>query len=137
MNKQAPQKMPPRQKGCLIAFLSVAALCILLQLPASIQDAETRRNRDKAMELIAVGQSLEEAESVLQDAGFRLLHDEPASPTINKDYLQQLVIIGDTKANAFDTVAYFTGSSWMPFTSTESPFLVIEADLDGIITDIH
>ena len=65
------------------------------------------------------------------------MYDEPIAPTFKKDYLQQIVIIGKTQANAFESFAYAAQLSWMPFTHSESPYVVIDATLEGEITVIR
>lgn len=128
--------MRSKRNGYLIALATLLLVVVAFYLPVWIDDAEARRNRARVNELISLGQNLGEAQKILRDAGFRLYHDQPVTPTINKDYYQQLVIVGDTRPNAFETIAYTVGLSWMPFTRSESPYVVIDADLDGIITDI-
>ena len=128
--------MKPSRKGCLIVLIAVALISVLLYIPIWNADAEARQNRARVNELISVGQNLDEAQRILRDSGFALYYDEPITPTINKDYFQQLVIVGETRPNSFESFAYAAGLSWMPFTHSESPYVIIDASLDGTITDI-
>ena len=86
---------------------------------------------------MGVGQQLSEAENILTKKGFRLMYDEPVTPTANKNNLQQIVIFGETQPNIFETFAYTTQLTWVPFTHKESQYLVIDANLNGIITGIR
>ena len=137
MSEKSGQKMPARQKGCLIIFLVVLGIFIVGHIPAWVDDAKALRNRAKVMELIAVGRNLSESEDALEEAGFRLLYDEAIMPTINKDYLQQGVIVGNTTPNTFESLAYAMGVPWMPFCRSVSPYVMIDAHLDGSIKRIH
>lgn len=128
--------MKSAKKGCLIAIIAVVLVCVLRYIPIWSADAEARRNRDSVNELISVGQDLNEAQRILRDSGFALYYQEPIKPTINKDYFQQLVIVGDTQPNSFESFAYAAGLSWVPFARIESPYVIIHASLDGRITDI-
>ena len=128
--------MKNANKGCLIALIAVILISVAIYIPIWNNDAEARRNRDRVNELISVGQNFDEAQRILRDSGFRLSYDEPIKPSINKDYVQQLVIVGDTQPNLFESFAYAAGISRMPFTHCESPYVIINADLDGNITGI-
>lgn len=124
-------------KVCLIVALVFVAISILLYIPIWQDDAASRRNRKEVHGLINVGQDLSEAEVVLKHSGFKLEHDKPITPTINGDHLSQMVIIGDTRPNGFETFAYTAGLTWMPFTHSESSYVIIDADLNGKITRIR
>ena len=63
-------------------------------------------------------------------------NERPIAPTDEQDYLQQLVIVGDPIPNTFETIAYAAQLPWMPFTRSASAYVIINADLDGTITDI-
>ena len=115
----------------------VVAGSLLLYVPVWRKDAERRRNRAAALALIEVGATLEQAESKLIAAGFRLAYDEAIDQTGAGERLTQLVIVGDTRPNAFETFGYAAQARWMPFTRSESSYLVIAADPDGVITDIE
>lgn len=130
-------KMKPAKKGCLIILIVPALVCVLLYIPIWSADTKARQNRDRVNALISIGQNLNEAQQILRDSGFKLSYEEPIKPTINKDYFQQLVIVGETQPNSFESFAYAAGLSWMPFTHSESPYVIINASLDGTITDIE
>ena len=124
------------KKFGLITLILAVLVSVGLYVPVWIDDAEARRNRARVKELVSLGQDLDEAQRALRDAGFRLSYDEPIKPTVNQDYQQQLVIVGKTQPNAFETFAYAAGLSWRPFTHSESPYVIINASLDGRITNI-
>ncbi len=128
--------MKTAKKGCLVMLIVLTLTSVILYIPIWNDDAEVRRNRDRVNELISVGQNLDEAQRILRDAGFRLRFDEPIKPTVNKDYLQQLVIVGETQPNSFESFAYASGILWMPFTHSESPYVIINANFNGTITGI-
>ena len=128
--------MKPSRKGCLIVLIAIALISVLLYIPIWNAHAEARQNRARVNELISVGQNLDEAQRILRDSGFALYYDEPITPTINKDYFQQLAIVGETRPNSFESFAYAAGLSWIPFTHSESPYVIIDASLDRTITDI-
>ena len=124
------------KKGFLIAIIAIVLFSLILYIPIWLNDAEARENRARVNQLISVGHNLDEAQRVLRESGFKLSYDEPIKPTINKDYFQQLVVVGETRPNSFETFAYAAGISWMPFTHSESPYVIINASLDCIITSI-
>lgn len=128
--------MKSKEKGCLVALVALALISILLYIPIWIDDAEARGNRARVNDLISVGQSLNDAQRTLRDSGFRLSYDEPIKPTVAEDYLHQLVIVGNTSPNSFESFGYAAGLSWMPFIHGESAYVIINADLDGTITEI-
>ena len=117
-------------------MVALALLSVILYIPVWIDDAEARRNRDRVNNLISVGQDFDEAQRVLRDAGFQLVYGSPIKPTIAEDFFSQLVIVGDTRHNAFETIGYVIDVSWMPFTRTESSYVHIRASLEGVVTDI-
>jgi len=128
--------MNKRLKIGFLSALLVVGLSLLFYIPIWQDDAEARRNRTHVHEMISVGQDLYAAEVLLKNAGFKLMYDRPITPTVNENYLEQLVIIGETQSNGFETFAYIVGLAWMPFTHSESPYVVINAGLDGEIIKI-
>lgn len=58
---------------------------------------EAKRNRERVNNLIQVGDQILEAQHILTEEGFTLVYEEPIHPTGPEDYLQQLVVIGDTR----------------------------------------
>ena len=128
--------MKKAKTGCLIVVLLCAFVAVIMYIPVWIDDVEARSNKEEVRKLIHIGQNLSEAEIILCNANFKLVHEKPIAPTYDKSYLQQLVVVGNTQPNFFESIAYASGS-WMPFTSGESPYLIINADLDGIITEIE
>ena len=118
--------------GCL-----VVAVLTLGHIPVWRVDAELRNSRKRVHQQISVGEDLSQAAERLKQNGFVLLYEEPIAPTANKDYLQQIVIMGSNLPNTFETIAYSLDVQWMPFTRSESPYVIIKATPDGKITKIE
>jgi hypothetical protein len=129
--------MNKKSKYVLIVIGVLGIAFILGHIPIWIDDYAARKNKAKVRELISVGQDLSEAEGIIKNTGFRLMYDKPITPTYDKSYLQQIFIVGSTSINVFESFAYAAQLSWMPFTHNESPYLVINASLDGTITEIE
>jgi hypothetical protein len=127
-------KMPA--KVTLIIGGIIVGIVFLGYIPIWREDARARESRIRVYQLISVGEDLNKAEDKLKNKGFKLWHDEPIAPTVNKDYLQQIVIVGNTLPNNFESFSYASGW-WMPFTHSESPYVIINATLEGIITEIE
>jgi hypothetical protein len=125
------------KRAIAIALIAIGVLTIILYIPIWLDDAQARQNRGRVNNLIKVGQDLGDAELILKDAGFRLMYEQAIAPTVNKDYLLQMVTVGETRPNAFESFAYAAQLSWMPFTHSESPYVGIHATLDGKITEIR
>ena len=123
-------------KFCLFALALATAISLLLYIPIWQDDAAARRNKAKVRELISIGQNLDDAQAKLKNAGFELSYDEPIDPTGNGIYVTQLVIVGETQPNTFESLGYAAQLPWMPFTHTESAYVIIDANLDGTITKI-
>ena len=121
----------------VIPLVLILAFILTCRFRIRTEDNLRRNNRLKVQQLVRTGQSLPEAERLVVSAGFELVHSKPITPSVGKDYLQQLVIVGDTQPNTFETIGYTTGISWMPFTHEESSYVVIEAELDGTIREIR
>lgn len=128
--------MKKASKICLIIFGVLVVITILGYIPIWRHDALARENKGRVNKIIEIGQNLGEAEQILRNAGFQLMHDEAIAPTVDKDYLQQLVVVGETQPNGFESFAYAAQLSWMPFTHSESPYVIINATLDGAIIKI-
>lgn len=126
--------MKKTQKVVLIGFGFFAAITILGYIPIWKADMEAREKRRQVYDLVQVGDDLKSAQKELKDAGFELRYEEPITPTIKNDYLQQLVEVGETRPNFFETLAYTTQAPWMPFMHSESPYVIIDATLEGEIT---
>ena len=120
-----------------LAFVLLCGLCTALYYPVQRDDNQTRLEKQRLRSIVVVGQNLNYAEQILMDAGFRLEYTKLIKPTVNQDCLQQLVLVGPKKPNFFETIAYTTQISWMPFTHSESPYVIINASLDGKITEIR
>lgn len=123
----------------VIALIVVGAMLgigFLLQVPIWQEDAKVRKEKVKIRQLIAVGQDLDQAEAVLISSGYQLYYDDAIKPTYDESYYSQLVIVGQSRPMGLESLAYAIDLSWMPFTRSESAYLMIEADLDRTITDI-
>lgn len=130
-------KKPAKPIVLALTLVALAALIsLILSIPVWRDDAEARRNKAVVYELVSVGQNLSEAQVKLKNAGFKLVYDEPITPTISEDFLSQLVVVGNNIPNAFETFGYVVNASWMPFTHSESPYVKIRAELDGTITRV-
>jgi hypothetical protein len=129
--------MKTAMKTILIVVTVLSTLIIAISIKVWWEDDKARENKILIRKLIGAGQQISEAENILKKTGYRLMYDEPIKPTTNKDYLQQIVIIGETQPNIFETFAYATQSNWVPFTHKESQHMVIDATLNGVITEIR
>lgn len=130
-------RMKNPAKICLVFGVIIAAIAILGYIPIWQDDMAARRNRERVSGMIAVGENLYEAEKKLRGAGFDFMHAEPIAPTVNKDYLQHIVIVGSAHPNTFESFAYAAQVQWMPFVHRESPYVIIDATLEGKITEIR
>lgn len=113
----------------ILVFAFFATAC------ATRDTQEIQKNREQILSFIEVGDQLEEAQKKLREKGFTLVYEEPIDPTKLGNYLQQLVVIGDTDHSAADTFFYVTTGGNGPI-EKESPYLIIEAQYDGTITKI-
>ncbi len=95
-----------------------------------------REERDRVYELVTTGQSIDQAQRVLREKGYRLVYDKPIHPTAAKDYVQQLVIIGNTRPGISETVRYTVTGAGKRREGT-SPYVIIEAGNDGVITRVE
>lgn len=121
----------------LVGVMASLSLSNMSCVSVYCDDALARENRKRVHELVVVGQDLGVAEELLKNAGFELMFEEAITPTVAKDYLSQFVIVGKTTPNIFDSVAYAAQVPWIPFNHKESPYVVIDARLDGEIFDIE
>ena len=129
--------MSKSAKFILLAIALLAAIYAVGRFPIQQEDNQTRQARERLRSIVEVGQNLNYAEQILMDAGFEMQYAKPIMPTANQDYLQQLVIVGPTQPNIFETIAYTTQIRWIPFTHSESPYVILNADLDGTITEVR
>ena len=130
--------MKTATKACSIALGVIAVLCTLIYIPLWLDDAAAKRNKDRVNKLVQMGADLRASEQILKNNGFRLMYEKPITPTFTQDYLQQIVIVGSERVpNAFESFAYAAQLPWMPFTHRESPYVIIDATLQGRITEIR
>ena len=99
------------------------------------EDVVLRAARVRVHALVRVGQDIGEAQKILKNNGYRLVYDKPIRPTKARDYMSQLVIIGDTMPTRDDTFFYVLGRP-NPFRE-QSPYVAIDADTDGVIMSIE
>ncbi len=103
---------------------------------AMLEARQIRTERARVHDLVAVGHDIADAQRILKEKGYALLYKEPIHPTQAKDYVQQLVIIGETNPTASDTFFYVTTGGGNPLRK-ESPYVMIEAGNDGVITRVE
>ncbi len=101
-----------------------------------LEAKQIRTERASVHDLVAVGHNISNAQRILIAQGYPLRYEKPIYPTQAKDYVQQLVIIGETNPTASDTFSYVTSGGENPL-RRESPYVVIEAGNDGIITRVE
>lgn len=101
--------------------------------PSSRKLTEAKANRAKILSLIAVGDSLAQAEAKLKAAGFQLANAQPVDPTGRGEYIQQLVLVHPAllKPSAQSSFRYTVGLE--PSKSEPVPYVVIDADTAGRI----
>ena len=108
----------------------VLATYVVFSIPIWLADMQTRQDKAKVYELVKVGQETATAMEVLMSHGFILRKAESNGTS-------QLVVVGDTAPNFFETLQYTTRLPWVPFTNSESPYVVIDSTDAGVITDIQ
>lgn len=128
--------MNKRLKYSLVVIGALVVLGILLQIPLWRMDAKARRERQEVLSLIAVGQDLSAAEAILEQNGYSLMYADPIKPTYDERYLSQIVQIGPSESVGLEALAYAIDASWMPYTRSEPSYVVLKADLDGVLTSI-
>ena len=126
-----------KNRTTIVVVTTLAIVCIIAGCAGCtmLEAKQLRSERVCVHELIAVGQHISEAQRILTEKGYALRYGEPIHPTKAKDYVQQLVIIGETQPTASDTFFYVTTGGRNPL-QKESPYVVIEAGNDGIITRV-
>ena len=122
-------------KVLLLTAAIMGIIGAIIYIPVARDDAEARMNKKRVMSLIKIGDDLDKAEEILRNAGFKLAYKSPIKPTVKEDYFQQLVRVRDGGPNLFDKLSETFGRP-MPFTHKESPYVAINAGLDGVITEI-
>ena len=116
--------------------ISLFLIAVFLAGCTVSEDRALRKERERVLSLITVGQDFDEAQNTLREKGYKLFYEEPIQPTSKKDYYQQLVVIGNTNPNLMETVSYVTNKN-LPGTRSESPYVIINADLNGKIIKIR
>lgn len=116
------------------AYFLVAILAWLVLIPVigyAWDNRQLQAERCRVHSLIRVGQSIVDGQEILRQSGYRFHRD---TPTRFLDYQQLLVIIGDPTPSMLDKLCYVVGLT-NPL-RTESPYVVIAASLDGVITKV-
>lgn len=121
-----------RLKVGAVLLVLTAGLVALPAVSYALENRQLGAERARVHSLIRVGQTIGEAQAALAQRGFRFHGDVP---TRFISYQQLLVIIGDTKPSMLDTVFYVVGGP-NPL-RTQSPYVVIAASLDGVVTAIE
>jgi hypothetical protein len=122
----------------LVKILAALALGLALTGcggPSSRELTEARTNRAKILSLISVGESFDQAEAKLKNAGFKFVYPKPIDPTGRGEYLQQLVVIHPAliKPGTQSSFAYTIGIK-APKTA---PYIILEANSEGLITKLQ
>lgn len=125
------------KKYTFVMLSMVVSLIVVIYILAWLDDLETKRNRMLVHELVDVGDDLREAEQKIKASGFKLLYEAPIDSTINREYVQKIVVVGKTNPNLFESFAYAAQLQWMPFIHSESPYVIINATLEGKVSKIE
>jgi hypothetical protein len=130
--------MKMKKRSTALFAMTLALACIISGCSgcAMFKANRIRTERASVHDLVAVGHNISDAQRILIAQGYALRYEKPIHPTQAKDYVQQLVIIGETNPTAGDTVFYVTSGGKHPL-RRESPYVVIEAGNDGIITRVE
>ena len=121
-----------RFKVGAVLLVLTAGLVALPAFSYALENRQLGAERARVHSLIRVGQTIGDAQAALAQRGYRFHSD---APTRFISYQQLLVIIGDTTPSALDTFFYAVGGP-NPL-RTQSPYVVIAASLDGVITAIE
>ncbi len=129
-----------RMKKRMTIGLSVAlsVICVIVGCVGCAMHGAKQQlaARDHVHTLVSEGQDIADAQRILRDKGYRLLYDKPRHVTQAKDYVVQQVVIGDNRIKPSDTFFYALTGGRNPLRK-ESPYVMIEAGNDGIITKVE
>jgi len=130
-------RTPRRRLRMILTLLLVAALSTAAAVGIHVRAARhtLRQERAKVHQLVQPGQPIADAQARLVARGYKLAYNEPIYPTLDKDYQHQLVIIGQTQPSALDTLCYIM--DWQNPLSPGSPYVVIDADTEGVILRVE
>lgn len=112
-------------------------VCVTLYIPIWEEDGKRRAGEARVKELVSVGDDIFVADRYLRDAGFRVSGDGPHDPFGDGDSFWLNVRVGERGPNSAESLAYAGDFPWMPFTHSESGWVVLEADADGKIRSIE
>jgi hypothetical protein len=101
--------------------------------PKLVAAVEVKRAR--IMSLVSVGMEITEAQKILEEAGFVPAYRKPILPTVLRNYQEQLFLLTPFNPSFSQTFRYSTGMK--PCPSQFRPYVQIEADLSGKITEIR
>ena len=127
--------MKKRIIALLIPILTILVTISSCTGCAMLEDKRIRDERIRVHELIRVGQNIDVAQKVLKANGYKLVYEKPIDQTGLNETLTQLVVIGDTTISTLDGFLYAAQLSH-PI-KKESPYLVIDADIEGNIYRIE
>ena len=124
--------MKTRFKVGAVLLVLTAGLVGLPVISYALENRQLGAERSRVQSLIRVGQTIGDAQAALTQRGYRFHSD---TPTRFISYQQLLVVIGDTTPSRLDTFFYVVGRA-NPL-RTQSPYVVIAASLDGVVTAIE
>jgi hypothetical protein len=115
------------------ALLLLIAGCSAIPVVAyALENRHLDKERSRVQSLVRIGQSIDDAQRTLAQNGFRFLDD---TPTRFISYQHLLVITGEAKPSILDTFFYVMGAA-NPL-RTQSPYVVVAATLDGVVTAVR
>ncbi len=128
-----------RRKTIVGMIGAITAVCIIgiiiTTWRVSAARAELADAKARVRHLVNPGQSLGDAEQKLSDLGYVLLYEQAIYPTLQRDYVQQIVVVGDARRSKLDSICYAVGI--LNPLNAGSPYVVIDASPDGTIIRIE
>ncbi len=128
--------MKKRITAVLVVSTGIACIIAGCTGCAMLQTKHLRAERARVHQLVTVGQTIESAQAALRSNGFVLFYESPVDLLKDGTVFQQLVRISKTGPTGDDTFFYTITGGKNPFRK-ESPYVVIEAGADGIITKVE
>jgi len=114
----------------IFSLLSTGFICNTV-----INNRKIVEKKNEIKNFISIGDKLDNAENILKSKKYKLFYPKAIDPTGNKKYLQQIIIVSEWSPNFIDTINY-TASINLPF-GTESPYIIIKANNDQVISEIQ
>lgn len=119
-------------------FVCVSAIYILTYRSNLRQLSEAKR---EVASLIQIGEQIEIAQAELIGRGFDLVYEDPIDQTGLREYVSQLVVVGETKRGGVSKFLYAVDSPILSNLKNplgyESPYVVIHASPDGVIYKVE